>query len=182
MHPHQELRGLDAFPGAPHWLVYPWEPPFASACEKIPSGIQQVIRHVGQDDAKREVLVVNVADEHMTLAQSQLLAQQALCGLDSVAKTIGWTKPHMTGNMFRMSLIVDCAGLGLCNWLPCMRCIVEVIRSIQPFVSPFYDRLPGDISVMDPPSVASSAWRMVLPWLAQPTREVVHFVKSDSGA
>ena len=37
----------------------------------------------------------------------------------------------------------------------------EVIKAIQPFVSPFYDRLPGDISVLDPPPVANSD-----PWLA----------------
>eukprot|EP00439_Symbiodinium_sp_Y106_P065613 s1072_g10.t1 len=151
----------------------------------------------------------------MTVGESQLLAQQALCGLDSVAKSIGWTRPQVAENMFRMrslaelarepkssapsrakadrlcmyvdmhaytrhlvvclqSLIVDCSKLSLGNWLPCIRCIIRVIKAIQPFVSPFYDRLPGDISVLDPPP----AWLMVQPWLGQPTREVVHFVKS----
>ena len=28
-YPEKEERGLDAFPGAPSWLVYPWESPFA---------------------------------------------------------------------------------------------------------------------------------------------------------
>ena len=33
----------------------------------------------------------------------------------------------------------------------------EVIKAIQPFVSPFYDRMPGLISVVDPPFVAKKA-------------------------
>mmetsp|Transcript_9441 Transcript_9441/g.17496 ORF Transcript_9441/g.17496 Transcript_9441/m.17496 type:complete len:235 (+) Transcript_9441:38-742(+) len=178
----QDRRGLEEFPGAPNWLVYPWEPGFAVTCGQIPSSIQKIIQHVGQDDANREVLFVNLADEHMTLAESPTLAQQALCGLDSVAKSIGWTRPHVSDNMFRMSLVVDCSGLSLSNWLPCLRCTIRVISAIQPFVSPFYDRLAGVISVLDPPSMASSAWLMVMPWLAQPTREVVRFVRSSDFA
>lgn len=33
----------------------------------------------------------------------------------------------------------------------------QVIKAIQPFVSPFYDRMPGLISVVDPPFVAKKA-------------------------
>lgn len=33
----------------------------------------------------------------------------------------------------------------------------QVIKAIQPFVSPFYDRMPGLISVVDPPFVATKA-------------------------
>ena len=38
-----------------------------------------------------------------------------------------------------------------------VRSTAEVIKAIQPFVSPFYDRMPGLISVVDPPFVAKKA-------------------------
>merc|ERR1712241_1667759 len=95
-------------------------------------------------------------------------------GLDSVARAVGWKKPTES-KRYRMSVLVDCSDLSLKNWLPCTRCLVDVILSIQPFVSPFYDRLPGLISVIDPPPVISAAWPMVRPLLGQPTRDVVRF-------
>ncbi|CAK9076144.1 CRAL-TRIO domain-containing protein, partial [Durusdinium trenchii] len=133
----------------------------------------------GQDGDHREVLFVRIGDEHMTQRDAQVLAQQTLCGLDSVAKSIGWTKPHVRKNMFRMSVVVDSSQLSMANWLTCAKCMLAVIKAIQPFVSPFYDRMPGLISVVDPPFVATKAWYMVRPWLGQPTREVVRFVQSE---
>mgnify|MGYP002803441219 FL=1 len=175
----QERPGLDAFPGAASWLVYPWEARFASTCGGIPSPIKDVVRHAGRDEDHREVLFVRIGDEHMTQRDAQILAQQTLCGLDSVAKSIGWTKPHVRKNMFRMSVVVDSSQLSMANWLTSAKCMLAVIKAIQPFVSPFYDRMPGLISVVDPPFVAKKAWYMVRPWLGQPTREVVQFVQSE---
>lgn len=175
----QARPGLDAFPGAVSWLVYPWEARFASTCGRIPSSIKDVVRHAGRDEDRREVLFVRIGDEHMTQRDAQVLAQQTLCGLDSVAKSIGWTKPHVRKNMFRMSVVVDSSQLSMANWLTCAKCMLSVIKAIQPFVSPFYDRMPGLISVVDPPFVAKKAWYMVRPWLGQPTREVVRFVQTE---
>eukprot|EP00438_Fugacium_kawagutii_P016721 Skav227665 [mRNA] locus=scaffold58:627952:630114:- [translate_table: standard] len=76
-------------------------------------------------------------------------------------------------------VVVDSSQLNLANWLTCAKCMLSVIKAIQPFVSPYYDRMPGLISVVDPPFVATKAWYMVRPWLGQPTREVVRFVQSE---
>mmetsp|Transcript_47188 Transcript_47188/g.112116 ORF Transcript_47188/g.112116 Transcript_47188/m.112116 type:complete len:216 (-) Transcript_47188:80-727(-) len=180
MEPVEERPGLDEFPGAATWLTYPWEPQFDAACSQIPQEIKDLIRHVGQDEDAREVLFVRIGDEHMTSRDAQLLAQQSLCGLNSVAKSIGWTKPQVQKNMFRMSVMVDCKHLSLRNWLPCARCLVGVIKAIQPFVSPFYDRMAGLIAVVNAPSAAHSAWFMVQPMLAESTKEVVQFVPASS--
>lgn len=173
----QTSRGLAAYPGAPHWLVYPWESSFADTCRRMRPQVRQVVKHVGRDEARREVVVLRVGDDHLQAADAEALSQQALCSLDDVAKAIGWTKP-VKQKMFRMSVVVDCSTMTISNWLPCVRCLVSVIKSIQPFVSPFYDRLPGLISIVDPPSVVSAAWMMIRPLLGKPTRDVVQFVTS----
>ena len=52
-------------------------------------------------------------------------------------------------NLFLCLSILGCAA--------CCRLPPQVIKAIQPFVSPFYDRMPGLISVVDPPFVAKKA-------------------------